>query len=75
MIEYAASVLLSFDIKRFDELEKMQNEAMRIILNCPRNAMIETMRVELNIPSIKDRVGEVNLTMAIRYMRSKERKD
>lgn len=52
-IDYAASVLTSFLQKDLYSLEKVQNDAMRIILGCVRITRREIiMRLEFRIPSI-----------------------
>ena len=70
LIEYASPVLSCFDDGRLEKIEKLQNEAMRIVLNCPRNAMIDVMRLELSLGSIKNKVTETNVIAALRHMRS-----
>ena len=71
LIEYASPVLSSFDDRRLIKLERLQNEAMRVILNNPmQNAMIYAMRCELSLPSIQDTIREVNVVSAVRHMRS-----
>ena len=69
LIEYACPVLSCFDGNRITKLERLQNEAMRVILNCPRNAMIYAMRCELNLPSISNIISEVNTVGAVRHLR------
>lgn len=70
IVEYASPVLFCFDDGRFNTLEKMQNQAMRVVLNCPKNAMVDCMRLELNLPTVKERIEEVNTIAAIKHIRS-----
>lgn len=71
VIEYASPVLFCLDEGRFEKLERIQNEAMRIILNCPKNALIDAMTIEIGLPRIKSRVDIINISAAIRHMRNK----
>lgn len=70
VIEYANPILSCFDEGRWEKLEKIQNEAMRIVLSCPRNAMVDAMRLELNLTSLRSRVELTNIVAALRHMRS-----
>lgn len=70
VIEYASPVLSCLGEGRLEKLEKLQNEAMRVILNCPPNAMICAMRMELSLETIKHRVELANLISAFRHVRS-----
>ena len=69
LIEYACPVLSCFDGNRITKLERLQNEAMRVILNYPKNAMIYAMRCELSLPSISNIISEVNIVGAVRHLR------
>lgn len=70
VVDYASPVLAGLGEGRLGKLEKIQNEAMRIILHCPPNAMICAMRVELSLKSLRNRIEELNITAAIRHIRS-----
>lgn len=70
VIDYASPVLFCLDEGRFGKLEKLQNESMRLILNCPKNAMVDAMRQELALPTVKHRVEELNLTSVIKHIRN-----
>ena len=70
IIDYASPVLTCFDEGRWEKVEKIQNEAMRIVLHCPKNAMIDTMRMEMNLSSLRSRAEETNIIAALRHMRS-----
>ncbi|MPC98533.1 hypothetical protein E2C01_093906 [Portunus trituberculatus] len=59
LIDYAAPVLIQFSATQLRPLELVQNEALRIILGCPRTARIEILRAELQLPSIMCRVQEI----------------
>ena len=69
LIDYHAPALVIRDGKGVDKLEKMQNKALRIILGCPMSTKVLNMRKELGIPSVKDRIIEVNLMIALRLLR------
>ncbi|KAK3895411.1 hypothetical protein Pcinc_000864 [Petrolisthes cinctipes] len=43
LIDYAAIVLVQFSMTQLRPIELIQNEAMRIILGCPRTAKIEVL--------------------------------
>ncbi|MPC56580.1 hypothetical protein E2C01_050543 [Portunus trituberculatus] len=43
--------LILFSATQLRPLELFQNEAMRIILGCPRTAQIKILRAELHLPS------------------------
>lgn len=44
----------------------MSNEAMKVILGCPRNARVDIMGTELGLQSTEQRAKEVNLIVVIR---------
>ena len=69
IIDYSAPILSTFSEKDLKPLETLQNEAMRIVLGCPRSTRIEIMRMELNIPSITHRVRELTIVSTIRLIR------
>ena len=69
VIEYASPILSCLDDGRWEKIEKLQNESMRIVLSCPRNAMIDAMRLELSLSSLRSRVEETNIIAALRHMR------
>ena len=71
VIEYASPILFCLDGGRSEKLERIQNEAMRIILSCPQNAMIDAMRHELSLPLIKHRIEEVNIATTIKHIKGK----
>ena len=56
VIDYAAPALANFDKGRLRKLEIIQNEAMRIILGCPKSTKVSNMRLELGIDAIVDRI-------------------
>ena len=59
LIDYAAPVLVRFSDSHLRSLERIQNEAMRIILGCPKTAKIEVLRAELSLPSVVCRIHEI----------------
>lgn len=61
--EYASPIFFRFDDTR---LEKLQNDSMRVILNCPRNAVVDTVGQELGLPTKKSRVEEINIINMIK---------
>ena len=72
IIDYAAPVLICYSEKELKKLEIIQNQAMRIILGCPMSARIEIMRLELNLPSIIDRIHEIVSVAVVRSIRRGE---
>ena len=69
VIDYAAPYLASFPKTRIQKLEVLQNEALRIILNCPRTASVKLLQHELNIPSISTRITYLGVVATIRAYR------
>ncbi|XP_066959103.1 uncharacterized protein [Macrobrachium rosenbergii] len=69
IIDYSAPLLSSFSDRDLKPLETLQNEAIRIVLGCPRSTRIEIMRMELNIPNITHRVRELTIVSAISLIR------
>ncbi|KAK4318942.1 hypothetical protein Pmani_010031 [Petrolisthes manimaculis] len=53
------AIKVQFSMTQLRPLELIQNEAMRIILGCPRTAKIEVLRAELDMPSIVFRIQEI----------------
>jgi ribonuclease HI len=47
--------LLSLSSTQITRIERIQNEAMRLVLGCPRDTPVEAMKYILNLPSIKTR--------------------
>ena len=73
IIDYAAPVLISYSEQELKKLEIIQNRAMRIILGCPMSTRIEIMRLELNLPSIMNRIREIVSVAAVRSIRRGEK--
>ena len=69
IIDYSAPVLVSYSEKDLRPLEVIQNEAMRVVLGCPRTTRIEIMRMELNLPSIVHRIRELSAISTLRLIR------
>lgn len=69
VIDYAAPVLANYDKGRLNKLELIQNEAMRIILGCPKSTKVSNMRLELGLHSIMDRIKELNTVHGLRTLR------
>ena len=70
IIDYAAPVLVQFSAAQLRPLELIQNEAMRIILGCPRTTKLEVMRAELDLPSVVVRVSEMTCRTASRLLQA-----
>lgn len=73
VIDYAAPMLILYGENELKPLEILQNQAMRIILGCPRSTRIEVMRLELNLPTIFDRINELAAMAAVRLIRNGDR--
>ncbi|MPC75105.1 hypothetical protein E2C01_069490 [Portunus trituberculatus] len=58
-IDYATPVLIQFSATQLHPLEPVQNEAMWIILGCPKTPWIEVLRAEMHLPSIMCRIQEI----------------
>jgi hypothetical protein len=56
VIEYAL-VILTLCNTQIDTLERIQNEAMRIILGCPRDTSCRAMRYLLDFSTIQNRIS------------------
>nr|XP_053629474.1 uncharacterized protein LOC128686557 [Cherax quadricarinatus] len=70
LIDYAAPMLILARESSLRPLELMQNEALRIILGCPKSTKVLNMRKELGISSISDRIVEINTVLGIRMLRN-----
>lgn len=70
-IDFAAPLLALVQDRRLGRVEDIQNEAVRIILGCPRISKVFDMRKELSFPSIRERITEVNLLAGIEMLRQK----
>lgn len=68
--DHAAPVLSFVGKGGTRKLEVKQNEAVRVLLGSPRDARVVSMRTELGLQSIEQRVKEINLVGDIRFMRS-----
>src|SRR5579871_6969330 len=55
VIEYAMAILM-LSPRQTERLDKIQNEAMRIILGCTRDTEIRAMRYLLDCPTIDHRL-------------------
>src|SRR5579871_4624984 len=55
-IEYGGAILTASDTQ-MDRLERIQNEAMRIILGCTRDTPCVAMRYLLDFPSMEHRIA------------------
>ena len=68
LIDYAAPVLVQCSPTQLKPLELVQNEAIRIILGCPKTAKIEVMRAELVLPSVVSRIHEITCRTVCRLI-------
>ena len=59
IIDYRASYFTGLTKKQFQDLEVLQNKALRIILGTPLCCNVEMMRLETCLPSIQKRIREV----------------
>ena len=55
VLEYAMAIL-TFSRKQIERVERIQNEAMQIILGCTRDTACRAMRYILDFPTIEDRI-------------------
>lgn len=54
--EYCSSILSIFNIGQFEELQKLQNRAMRIILRCKKYTSVNSMLETLKWMNVKQRI-------------------
>ena len=73
LIDYAAPVLTNISQKNMQELQKIQNAAMRIALGAPKWTSIFNMHKETNLLPIKDRIQQINCNIIIKTMFQKPR--
>ena len=62
LVDYHALHLCTRPGRELEALEKVQNQAMRIILGCPTSTRIVNMLSELNLPTLTE---NINKTVAI----------
>ncbi|KAK8371716.1 hypothetical protein O3P69_018966 [Scylla paramamosain] len=60
IIDYATPLLATIHPAQIEHLEKLQNEALRIMLGAPRWTKVCNMRVEAKIPRVKYRIHAMN---------------
>ena len=68
LIDYHALHLSLLPRTSLKPLEKLQNEAMRIILHCSLSTRIISMRLELNLPTVADRVQYIATSFATKIL-------
>ena len=68
LIDYHALHLSLIPPATLMRLETLQNDAMRIILHCPRSTRIISMLTELNLPSVADRIQYVATSFATKTL-------
>lgn len=54
--EYCSSIMSLFNVGEFEELQKLQNRAMRIILRCKKTTSVELMLDTLKWMNVKQRI-------------------
>lgn len=64
LFEYCASILVDLSITNLQQLQKLQNQGMRIILRCNRRVRILDMLEALCFMSIKERI-EYNVCLLV----------
>ena len=69
LIDYAAPILTQIGNGRTKKLEVLQNTAMRAITSSLKTTVIATLRLELHLLSISDRIRETSMVSAIRHIR------
>ena len=69
IIDYHALHLAGYTEKAIKPLETVQNEAMRLILGCGGSTRIVNMRLELNLPSIYERIVLINTMFGVSVLR------
>ncbi len=60
IIDYATPLLATIHPAQIEHLEKLQNEALWIMLGAPRWTKVCNMRVEAKIPRVKYRIHAMN---------------
>ena len=69
VIDYHALHLAGYSEWALKPLETVQNEAMRLILGCPISTRIVNMRLELNLPTIYERISLTNTMFGVSLLR------
>ncbi|MPC25510.1 hypothetical protein E2C01_018627 [Portunus trituberculatus] len=60
VIDYAAPVLATILLSQMERLEKLQNEALQIMLRTPRRTKLCNLRAEAAVPQVVYRVHALN---------------
>ncbi|XP_068246583.1 uncharacterized protein [Palaemon carinicauda] len=68
IIDYSASNLITLSRQKRQSLEVLQNEAMRIISECLRTAKIETIRHEIGLPTLAQRIKAVATNQIVKSL-------
>ena len=68
VIDYVAPCLSNLVIGRLNRIDLTQNECMMIVFWYQRNAIIDVMRLEENLPSVCDRVMGLVLKSVVNYV-------
>ena len=70
VVDYHALHLVTIPPKQLNSLEVVQNEAMRIILGCPKSTRIVNMRKELGLPSLSERIALLNTMFCVKVLKN-----
>ena len=68
LVDYSSVALVSLTKTKKTDLEKVQNVAMRTILDAPRWTNLATMRAELGLPPLTVRVDQLAATLVARIV-------
>ncbi len=63
IVDYAAPLLATISPYKMEDLEKLQNEALRIMLGAPRWTKLVNMRAEADLPLLAHRVHAMNTSL------------
>ena len=72
LVDYNALHLCIRTYREIQSLDKVQNEAMRIILGCPVTTRVVNMLKELNLPTLTDHIKKTGAVFGVQIMQSLE---
>ena len=70
LVDYHALHLITRPSHELEQLEKVQNAALRIILHCPMSTRIVNMLSELNITSLRDHIFSAATLYGLKTLQS-----
>ena len=70
LVDYAAPALHSLKEKQLDSLEVIQNDAARLMLGAPMWTRLCNLRMEANLPPLKDRIKARNTCIIAKTFQS-----